>query len=339
MENDRSDNRKKWMASHPDLKTTPSMMRRKSGHDYKSRNIYLITICTKGRAPWFGSLQNADNSHPIPWVLPSELGIRVISHWLNIAVEQPLINNVAFQLMPDHIHGILFITETLPRHLGHYISRFKAKCTKDFRDMSEYSETQSRTENLWESCFNDRILMGKGQLKDWANYLYDNPRRLWVKRHHPDLFTARRGIVISNTSITIMGNHFLLDYPCKVAVKCSRRMTEQDIELECNRYLSLAKNGAVLVSPCISKGEKSIMRRVFDNGYPEIIILDNGFSPMQKPAGRQFDACAQGRLLLVSQSEYNSRQRGITRKQCMSLNRLADEIMIYETTSRITPTC
>ena len=74
--------------------------------------------------------------------------------------------------------------------------------------MSVYSETQSRTESLWEEGYNDRILTGKGQLKDWVNYLHDNPRRLWVKRNHPEWFTAQHGITIGSTTATVMGNQF-----------------------------------------------------------------------------------------------------------------------------------
>ena len=40
---------------------------------------------------------------------------------------------LAFQLMPDHVHGILFVQETMEEHLGQVISGFKAGCNKAFR--------------------------------------------------------------------------------------------------------------------------------------------------------------------------------------------------------------
>lgn len=174
----------------------------------------------------------------MPWVLPSKLGLKVVEQWQDIAVEQPLIRSVAFQLMPDHVHGILFATATLPRHIGHYVSRFKARCTAIMRGMSEYSETTSRPPTLWEPGYNDRILAGKGQLRDWADYILDNPRRLWTKRHHREWFTACRGITIGTTPVTIMGNQALLSHPYKVAVQCSRRLNAQEIEAACQRFLS-----------------------------------------------------------------------------------------------------
>ena len=194
------------------------------------------------------------------------------------------------------------------------------------RNLSAYSETQSRTSTLWEPNYNDRILAGKGQLERWARYVQDNPRRLWAKRHHREWFTARKGLIIGDIPVTTMGNQFLLDYPSKVVVQCSRRMTEQDIEKACQRYLSLAQGGAILVSACISPGEKRVMKCAFEAGFPQIILLENGFAPMQKPAGRQFDACSEGRLLLVAPWGHHNDRHVITRQQCLALNRLASEI-------------
>ena len=154
----------------------------------------------------------------------------------------------------------------------------------------------------------------------------DNPRRLWVKHNHPKLFHQQVGIVIGSTPVTIMGNRFLLDYPNKVAVKCSRRLTDAEIGDECKRFLSMASQGAVLVSPCISHGEKEVMGCAFEAGYPIILLLENGFSPYQKPSGRQFDACSEGRLLLVAPWPHHDDYRKITRTQCEALNALSRDI-------------
>ena len=335
---ERRERRLRWFGQHSGVAARPSMRRRKEGHDYTGRCIYLVTVCTEGRRTLLGALRDADGGHEFPWVEPSALGLRVIAEWSEIAIEQPSIESVAFQLMPDHVHGILFVKAPLPRHVGHYVSRFKAKCTAAFRGMSVYSETKSRTVPLWEPGYNDRVLTGKGQLQDWVNYLRDNPRRLWVKRHHPEWFTARGGITIGLTPVTVMGNRFLLEHPFKVAVQCSRRLSEQEIEASCRHFLSMAQGGAVLVSPCISRGEKEVMRRAFEAGFPQIILLENGFAPMAKPSGRQFDACAEGRVLLVAPWEHHNERRVITREQCLALNRLAEEVAGHETASRTTPT-
>lgn len=326
MDNDRAAKRTAWFKAHPHLQASPSMLRRHEEHDYTSRCVYLFTITVKQHRQLLGTLQPADDSHPSPWVQPSALGKAVIEQWTKITIEHPIVKSMTFQLMPDHVHGILFVTSQLERHVGHLIGRFKAKTTAAMRNLSAYSETQSRTSTLWEPNYNDRILAGKGQLERWARYVQDNPRRLWAKRHHREWFTARKGLIIGDTPVTTMGNQFLLDYPSKVVVQCSRRMTEQDIEKACQRYLSLAQGGAILVSACISPGEKRVMKCAFEAGFPQIILLENGFAPMQKPAGRQFDACSEGRLLLVAPWGHHNDRHVITRQQCLALNRLASEI-------------
>lgn len=333
MKKEATEKRIDWLSHHPDLVAKQSMNRRKANHDYCDRCVYMVTMSVAGRKAILGKLRSADENHAQAWVEPSELGIKVIEQWSNISVDTPQVKTLAFQLMPDHVHGIIFVTSRLSRHVGHVISRFKAKSTAAFRSLSKYSETESRKINLWNPSYNDRILTGKGQLKSWTNYLIDNPRRLWVKREHPELFTAYKGITIGTNQVTVMGNTFLLNHPYRVAVKCSRSMTSRDVEDAYLQYLSKAQDGAVLVSPCISPGEKEIMRRAFDAGFPLIILLENGFAPMQKPSGRQFDACSQGRLLLVAPWKHHNQYRTITREQCLALNSLAAVIASQNTYS------
>ena len=154
-------------------------------------------------------------------------------------------------------------------------------------------------------------------------YLKDNPRRLWVKRNNPEWFKTQQDIKIGDHSVTVMGNKFLLDNPNKVAVKCHRDMSDQEMERTITRFLMMAQRGAVLVSPRISPVEKTVMDMIQAAGFPFIQLLGNGFSPMWKPGGEMFEACARGQMLLVAPWPYNSRRHTISRDQCNRLNDLA----------------
>lgn len=314
------------------------MKRRKAGHDYQGRCIYMITLTVDGRRPLLGILCGPNNdSSGLPYIEPTELEQRVLQQWQEISQYHPEVRLLDVQLMPDHLHGIIYVTKRLPYHLGHVINGFKHGCNCLLSDLSVHCEPPARNiMPLWEKGYNDQILKGKHQLDRWKKYLKDNPRRLWEKRQHPELFTARQGFVLGGTNVTVMGNIFLLDYPVKVQVQCSRRLTVEEIEHESNRIISLAQDGAVLVSPCISPGEKAIMKRAFEAGTPQIILLENGFAPMQKPSGRQFDACVQGRLLLVAPWPHHNDHRVITREQCLQLNELCR--LICEPAARNAPT-
>ena len=334
MEKNRGLFRKKWVEEHG-LKAVLSMKRRKVGHDYCGVCMYMVTVCVLDRRPLLAYLRDADGAHERPWVELSDLGQIVNNQWQRLYEKFPQVRTLWLQVMPDHIHGIVYVTQRLNRPLGHVVSYFKARCTAAMRDLSQCSETQSRsTLQLWETGFNDRILHGKGQLDRWINYLMDNPRRLWIKRYHRDWFTAKRGTTIGTTAVTTMGNEFLLDWPMKVQVQCSRRLSNQEISEFGDRIMEQAANGAVAVSPCISPGEKVVMKRLFEAGYPQIILLENGFSPIDKPQGRQFDACAEGRILLIAPWEHHNERRLISRAQCLALNNLAAEIVAGHVTQQ-----
>lgn len=320
MEDKRGEQRKQWWSSHHDEHEVKRSMKRRNGrHDYRSRCIYMITLVVEGRRPVLGDLCGPDESHEVPWVSPSELGERILENWTTIPSHYPEIHNLAIQLMPDHLHFILFVTKQVPYHLGKVVNGFKTGCNKISRELLGTT--------LWEEGYHDRILQKEGQLDTMIRYLHDNPRRLWTKRHHPDFFTVQHEVTVGRTTVAMAGNHYLLDYPMKVVVQCSRSInTEDAIAREVNRYMAMARDGAVLVSPSISPCEKAVMRTAFEAGAKEIVLLENGFSPMWKPGGAQFDACARGQLLFVAPWPYHSEHKTITRSQCLQLNGLAREI-------------
>ena len=106
----------------------------------------------------------------------------------------------------------------------------------------------------------------------------------------------------------------------------SRRLNDSEIATEVTRYLESAKQGAVLVSPAISPGEKRVMRAAFDASLPTIVIMENGFTPLSKPLGEQFDTCARGQLLMLAPWKHHNEKKKITAEQCRQLNLMALEI-------------
>ncbi len=310
-----SENKQRWLAAHPELGRNQSMKRRHDRHDYQSPCIYMITLAINGRRPLLGAVCSPDDSHSQPWFNPSPLGDLIAQCWREIPQFYPQVRLLSIQLMPDHLHGIIHVTDRLPRHLGHVINGFKVGCNRVARALE--------LAPLWEEGYNDRILQGRGQLNAMFRYLQDNPRRLWTKRNHPEVFKTQQDILIGDQNVTVMGNRFLLDSPNKVAVKCSRKMTDDELEHTIARFLMTAQRGAVLVSPRISPGEKAVMDMVQAAGFPFIQLLENGFSPYWKPGGEMFNACASGQVLFVAPWPYHSDRHTITRDQCNHLNGLA----------------
>ena len=419
-----------------------SMKRRDDHHDYTERRMYMITLEVEERQPVLGRLIGDAyarmDSDSRPHVELSAIGKMVEAEWYGIPRYYPQIKVEALQIMPDHLHGILFVMRQLPVHLGKVISGFKAGCRKRLREMAQEAAERETAEReaivaakpqptekiapptyglsteangqgaaaganrhrptteangqgaaaganshrptteangpgaaaganrhrptteangqgatglfspqamaspsqrpaspsrcphpsprLFAPGYNDLILRSSKELSAWVNYLWDNPRRLLLKRANPEWLRPFFGLRIGQHSYSGIGNRALLTAPHRLAVRVSRHYTSKEIDTLVCEYLRAAAMGAVLVSPAISPGEKRVMRAAFDAGYSTIVLMENGFTPLSKPHGEQFYACANGRLLMLSPFDYHNEKRKITSEQCYRLNLMTMEI-------------
>lgn len=317
----------------------PSMQRRCVDNDYTARRMYMVTMVTEGRKTLFGQVvgrsEAIEPSPETPHIELSALGEVVAEIWQSIGSYHPEVKVMALQMMPDHLHAILFVKERMGKPLGKVLLGVKQACNKAFREVmpvefvavSQQHAAQSRENGLlFAKGFNDQILLRDGQLEHWLNYLKDNPRRLLMKRENPDLFRVQRGLTFAGLSFSAIGNRFLLERPLKLQVQCSRSISEGDLQAKKNECLRAARQGAVLVSPAISKGEKAIMRAAFEEGLPLVYLQENGFTDLAKPGGMRMDACARGQLLVLAPWEHHNEKMVIKRGQCLELNEMARAI-------------
>ena len=119
--------------------TIPSYKRRLNDWDYSQPRIYMLTLAIEGRRPLLGTLAG-DVSQPTtvpngPRLVPSELGATVLQEVDGIPHYYPQITIIARQLMPDHLHILLYVKRPLPVHLGQVVAGFKAGCNKKWRLM------------------------------------------------------------------------------------------------------------------------------------------------------------------------------------------------------------
>ena len=168
-------------------------------------------------------------------------------------------------------------------------------------------------ESIWQqdpAYYHERILHAPGQLRRMIDYVKDNPRRLWLKRHNPDLFRLHRRTDVGGLQFTSLGNHFLLEWPDRQMVEMSRSATDGQIQERLQQVLAAAHNGAITYTAAISKGEKLIARTLREQGYPLVVLLNDGFPAegsrhehFYKPGGVYFEACSRGQLLLLEPTE------------------------------------
>ena len=336
-------------------------LRRKEGHDYAAPGIYLITVTTADRRRILGELTGA--SPDAASIQPTTLGEYVIAAFRKMATmvtekTGSRIQVYQYQLMPDHFHGILRIHDALPEgwHLSRMIGAWKGDCSREYwrqsaalthgepnkenasltsgapnKEESRQSGAQDK-ESLFSPGYNDKILYHEGQLDGWYEYLHDNPRRLWLKLHYPDrlrkIYDFKAGK--QGHAYTAVGNTFLIKYPERVQVRCHRNLTEEQIQAEVEHYMSLARGGAVLVSPFISPAEKAVYEAAYKERLKIIRIVNRGLDgKFIYPTGRDLNGCSAGfMLVLAPYADYSAEtaEKRITRSQCLDMNGYAADL-------------
>lgn len=172
------------------------------------------------------------------------------------------------------------------------------------------------------------------QLPNTIRYIDMNPQRLATKRQKPGFFCVQRNIVIGGRSYDGVGNTMLLMaekmavvHVRSALVKAAERGDAEALRNYKNSCVLAARKGAVMVSPFISPHEKQVMQVLLDEQWPFICLTDNGFRDYYKPSDALFNACAAGRVLILSPWQYDANKRHISRADCVALNNMAEEIV------------
>ena len=76
--------------------------RRLKNWDYRNNGAYFITICTKNRKHFFGRIVNKE-------MVLNEIGLLANNFWAEIPKHFLNVELGNFQIMPNHMHGILII--------------------------------------------------------------------------------------------------------------------------------------------------------------------------------------------------------------------------------------
>jgi len=132
----------------PHRKTT-----RLKDFDYSLPHAYFITLCTKDKVEYF-----KDNGF-----------YREIIGCLIHEKEKYGFSIYAYCLMPDHLH-ILLSPKELGRSIPDFIGAFKSKTTRT-------AWQRGIRGSLWQSSFYDHILRKDENVKQAAEYIFNNPVR------------------------------------------------------------------------------------------------------------------------------------------------------------------
>lgn len=321
--------------------TKHNQHRRSYWHDYYQKGLYMITMVIEGRKPLFGTIVGHANgqqwTNNAPHIMLSDLGQRVIED------EVPKINRIypevevwRVAIMPDHIHLLLWVSQTLPKgkHLGMVIRGFKTGCSRAWWQLQDEAALSGKALSttaavpmvssiaaevpkasplgnrpvLYERGYHDRIINKPGMLENIKRYMEENPLRACIRRECPRLMERQLHLWIGGREYAAFGNLFLLKYPIKEQVFFHRKdpktglPTEQtnDYKKAHDRLLRIAEEGTVLVTPGISKGEAIVVDDALEAHLPLILLQKEPIGEYWKPAKSRFYACAAGHLLILA---------------------------------------
>ena len=152
---------------------------RLQGYDYRQMGAYFITVCANGHACRFGEIRNG---HPAL----NELGMTVQRCWLRIPEIRASVALDTHVVMPNHLHGILFIQDDpasrgrsmhmgsrqglLPDSLGTIVGQFKRAVTIESRAIAP-----APARPIWQRNYFDHVIRSEESLNRIRRYIHENP--------------------------------------------------------------------------------------------------------------------------------------------------------------------
>jgi REP element-mobilizing transposase RayT len=162
--------------SQPRIQQRPTRKQlRKRDHDYSQPGYYFVTICTADRRQWFGYIAN-DEMHL------NHAGNIAQSVWNSLLDRFPGLELDRYIVMPNHMHGIIALTETIQYPgskkkqkptLSDVIDTFKGAVTHQIH-------TTISKHLVWQKSFHDEIIRSDRMLDNQRQYIIDNPI-CWLK--------------------------------------------------------------------------------------------------------------------------------------------------------------
>lgn len=139
-------------------------------YDYSQAGYYFITICSKDRLRLFGEIVGADDPVCLqPVMKENEIGKIAYECWNKINDIYDNVRTDAFCLMPNHIHGIIVISEDgqgrppLPKIIQGYKSVTTRMCFK------------YNIETIWQRNYYDHIIRNEQEYQEIWQYIESNP--------------------------------------------------------------------------------------------------------------------------------------------------------------------
>lgn len=138
-------------------------------YNYSYNGAYFITICTKNKENLLWKNVGANCVRPLDQLPLSKIGIVIENEIYKLNTVYENIKVDKYQIMPNHIHLIIFIyedsngrTQFAPT-ISRIIKQFKGSITKQIGF------------SIWQKSFYDRIIRNEKEYPEVWNYIHNNP--------------------------------------------------------------------------------------------------------------------------------------------------------------------
>jgi len=259
----------------PELKKSMSQKLRMDGRDYSRPGWYFVTLGADYHRHFFGFVEAGQ-------MRPNALGGLVERFWSEIPQHYAHIRLGAWQLMPNHFHGLARIIRPDGAGLGEVLNLFKGSVTREARraglaplviarhggkEPAPGGNEQNVPGKVWAPNYYDVICFNADELAVRERYIRANPRR-WALRDVPE------GMVKQSR---YKGNKALLrdSGPCR-ALRVSRRATEAQVAALKNELTAF---DGLVCSTFFSPGERACLSVLQESRARIIWVL-----PMAMPA-------------------------------------------------------
>ncbi len=158
---------------------------RLAGYEYSQGGAYFVTICVKDRTPLFGKILNGEMVNNENGDLAMAAWNKLPGHYLHIALD-------AFMVMPNHVHGIIIITDEKAQPVG---AGFKPAPTKPLPEVVRAFKTFSARainlrrgasgQPLWQRGYYEHVIRNEESLNRIRDYIATNPWRWHLDRENP----------------------------------------------------------------------------------------------------------------------------------------------------------
>ena len=181
------------MNFHPNVhRRHPSHLRE---YDYAQARAYFLTICVKDLAPIFGQVEYGR-------MRPNVFGNVTLACWNDLPNQYAHVRLDAFVLMPNHVHGIIELTnepdvhtdattdcfETNTASLPEMIRAFKILSARRINEMRN-----TLGQGVWQRSYYEHMIRDRRELQYMRDYISSNPSRSAVDRLHPNSNRALPG--------------------------------------------------------------------------------------------------------------------------------------------------